>query len=98
MALSKARKATLLKTSRTRVNRLLDSKNDITLCSPQRAAASIHAVFGYINCRSEPPKVGACVNFQPVCVTTSCKNFCILPRMDGVCLFGMNTCRQFQFL
>jgi plasmid maintenance system antidote protein VapI len=39
--ISKARMATLLKTSRTQVNRLLDPKNDITLSSLQRAAAVI---------------------------------------------------------
>jgi hypothetical protein len=61
-------------------------------------AGYIHAMFGCINCRSELPKVGVCVDLQAVCVTTSCKNFCILPRMDGVCLFGMNKRRQFQFL
>jgi hypothetical protein len=38
---SKARMATLLKTSRTQVDRPLDPKNDITLSSPQRAAAVI---------------------------------------------------------
>jgi antitoxin HicB len=37
--ISKARMATLLKTSRTQVDRLLDPKNDITLSSLQRAAA-----------------------------------------------------------
>ncbi len=36
--ISKARMATLLKTSRTQVTRLLDPKNDITLSSLQRAA------------------------------------------------------------
>jgi antitoxin HicB len=39
--ISKARMATLLKTSRTQVNRLLDPKNDITLSSLQRAAAMV---------------------------------------------------------
>ena len=39
--ISKARMATLLKTSRTQVDRLLDSKNDITLSSLQRAAAMV---------------------------------------------------------
>ena len=33
--------ATLLKTSRTQVDRLLDPKNDITLSSLQRAAAIV---------------------------------------------------------
>jgi hypothetical protein len=33
--------AALLKTSRTQVDRLLDPKSDITLSSPQRAAAMI---------------------------------------------------------
>ena len=37
--ISKARFATLLKTSRTQVDRLLGPKNDITLSSLQRAAA-----------------------------------------------------------
>ena len=36
--ISKNRMATLLKTSRTQVDRLLDPKNDITLGSLQRAA------------------------------------------------------------
>jgi antitoxin HicB len=36
--ISKNRMATLLKTSRTQVDRLLDPKNDITLSSLQRAA------------------------------------------------------------
>ena len=39
--ISKARMATLLKTSRTQVDRLLDPKNDITLGSLQRAAAMV---------------------------------------------------------
>ena len=39
--ISKARMATLLKTSRTQVDRLLDPKNDITLSSLQRAAAMV---------------------------------------------------------
>jgi predicted XRE-type DNA-binding protein len=39
--ISKARMATLLKTSRTQVDRLLDPKNDITLKSLQRAAAIV---------------------------------------------------------
>ena len=39
--ISKARMATLLKTSRTQVNRLLDPQNDITLSSLQRAAAIV---------------------------------------------------------
>jgi antitoxin HicB len=38
---SKARMATLLKTSRTQVDRLLDPKRDITLSSLQRAAAMV---------------------------------------------------------
>jgi antitoxin HicB len=37
--ISKARMATLLKTSRTQVDRLLSAKSDITLSSLQRAAA-----------------------------------------------------------
>ena len=39
--ISKVRMATLLKTSRTQVDRLLDPKNDITLFSLQRAAAIV---------------------------------------------------------
>jgi antitoxin HicB len=39
--ISKARLATLLKTSRTQVDRLLDPKLDITLSSLQRAAAMV---------------------------------------------------------
>jgi antitoxin HicB len=39
--ISKARMATLLKTSRTQVGRLLDPRNDITLSSLQRAAAMV---------------------------------------------------------
>jgi len=39
--ISKARMATLLKTSRTQVDRILDPKNDITLSSLQRAAAIV---------------------------------------------------------
>ena len=39
--ISKARMATLLKTSRTQVDRLLDPRNDITLSSLQRAAAIV---------------------------------------------------------
>ena len=39
--ISKARMATLLKTSRTQVDRLLDPKNDVTLSSLQRAAAIV---------------------------------------------------------
>lgn len=39
--ISKNRMATLLKTSRTQVDRLLDPKNDITLSSLQRAAALV---------------------------------------------------------
>ena len=38
--ISKSKMATLLKTSRTQVDRLLDPKNDITLGSLQRAAAN----------------------------------------------------------
>lgn len=37
--ISKARMASLLKTSRTQIDRLLDSESDITLSSLQRAAA-----------------------------------------------------------
>ena len=39
--ISKARMATLLKTSRTQIDRLLDPKHDITLSSLQRAAAMV---------------------------------------------------------
>ncbi len=39
--ISKSKLATLLKTSRTQVDRLLDPKNDITLMSLQRAAAMV---------------------------------------------------------
>ncbi|MSO21218.1 MAG: Fis family transcriptional regulator [Acidobacteria bacterium] len=39
--MSKARRAMLLKTSRTQVDRLLDPENDITLSSLQRAAAMV---------------------------------------------------------
>lgn len=39
--ISKNKLATLLKTSRTQVDRLLDPKNDITLGSLQRAAAMV---------------------------------------------------------
>jgi antitoxin HicB len=39
--MSKNRMATLLGTSRTQVDRLLDAKNDITLSSLQRAAAIV---------------------------------------------------------
>jgi len=39
--LSKKKMATLLKTSRTQVDRLLDARNDITLSSLQRAAAIV---------------------------------------------------------
>jgi hypothetical protein len=39
--ISKNRMATLLKTSRTQVDRLLDAKDDITLSSLQRAAAIV---------------------------------------------------------
>jgi predicted XRE-type DNA-binding protein len=39
--ISKARMATLLKTSRSQVDRLLDPRNDITLSSLQRAAAMV---------------------------------------------------------
>jgi len=39
--ISKNKMATLLKTSRTQVDRLLDPKNDITLSSLQRAAAIV---------------------------------------------------------
>ncbi len=39
--ISKSRMATLLKTSRTQVDRLLDPRNDITLSSLQRAAAIV---------------------------------------------------------
>jgi predicted XRE-type DNA-binding protein len=39
--ISKNRMATLLKTSRTQVDRLLDAKNDITLSTLERAAAMV---------------------------------------------------------
>jgi hypothetical protein len=39
--ISKSKMASLLKTSRTQVDRLLDPKNDITLMSLQRAAAMV---------------------------------------------------------
>ena len=39
--ISKARMATLLKTSRSQVDRLLDPNDDITLSSLQRAAAMV---------------------------------------------------------
>jgi len=39
--ISKNKMATLLKTSRTQVDRLLDARNDITLSSLQRAAAAV---------------------------------------------------------
>ena len=39
--ISKNKMATLLKTSRTQVDRLLDPKNDITLSSLERAAAIV---------------------------------------------------------
>ena len=39
--ISKNKLATLLKTSRTQVDRILDPKNDITLSSLQRAAAMV---------------------------------------------------------
>ena len=39
--ISKSRMATLLKTSRTQVDRLLDARDDITLSSLQRAAAIV---------------------------------------------------------
>ena len=39
--ISKSRMATLLKTSRTQVDRLLNAKDDITLSSLQRAAAIV---------------------------------------------------------
>jgi plasmid maintenance system antidote protein VapI len=39
--ISKNRMATLLKTSRTQVDRILDAKDDITLSSLQKAAAMV---------------------------------------------------------
>ena len=39
--ISKARMASVLRTSRTQVDRLLDPENDITLSSLQRAAAIV---------------------------------------------------------
>jgi len=40
-SISKNKMATLLKTSRTQVDRILDPKNDVTLSSLQRAAAMV---------------------------------------------------------
>jgi predicted XRE-type DNA-binding protein len=40
-SLSKARLASLLKTSRSQVDRLLDPQSDVTLSTLQRAAASV---------------------------------------------------------
>ena len=40
-SISKARLATLLKTSRSQVDRLLDAQSDVTLSSLQRAAALV---------------------------------------------------------
>jgi antitoxin HicB len=40
-AISKARMAILLKTSRSQVDRLLDATSDVTLSSLQRAAALV---------------------------------------------------------
>jgi predicted XRE-type DNA-binding protein len=40
-SITKARMALLLKTSRSQVDRLLDSKSDVTLSSLQRAAALV---------------------------------------------------------
>jgi plasmid maintenance system antidote protein VapI len=40
-SLSKARMATLLKTSRSQVDRLLDPASDVTLSTLQRAAALV---------------------------------------------------------
>lgn len=39
--ISKSKMAAMLKTSRSQVNRLLDSRDDITLLSLQRAAAMV---------------------------------------------------------
>jgi antitoxin HicB len=39
--ISKSRMAAMLKTSRSQIDRLLDSKDDITLLSLQRAAAMV---------------------------------------------------------
>jgi antitoxin HicB len=39
--ISKSRMAAMLKTSRSQVDRLLDSRDDITLLSLQRAAAMV---------------------------------------------------------
>ena len=44
----KNKMATLLKTSRTEVDRLLDPKHDITLGSLQRTAAMVGSVSGYV--------------------------------------------------
>jgi antitoxin HicB len=41
LSLSKSRMATLLKTSRSQVDRLLDAESDVTLSSLQRAAALV---------------------------------------------------------
>ena len=41
MKISKNKMATMLKTSRSQVDRLLDAKDDITLSSLQRAAAIV---------------------------------------------------------
>jgi predicted XRE-type DNA-binding protein len=40
-SITKARMATLLKTSRSQVDRLLDAQSDVTLSSLQRAAALV---------------------------------------------------------
>jgi len=40
-SITKARMATLLKTSRSQVDRLLDAESDVTLSSLQRAAALV---------------------------------------------------------
>ena len=53
--ISKARMATLLKTSRTQVDRLLDPKNDVTLSSLQRAAAIVGRRSQSHWCKVLPP-------------------------------------------
>ena len=59
--ISKNKMATLLKTSRTQVDRLLDPKNDITLGSLQRAAAMVGAP------RERRVGVGALMNYPNAC-------------------------------
>src|SRR6266702_4782169 len=54
--ISKNRMATLLKTSRTQVDRLLDAKNDITLSSLERAAAREFFRWARISARGTPDR------------------------------------------